>query len=162
MEMIVGNVAALSSDWRAWLVAALVTLKALYSAFSYFRCPISAGVSEITPEMTASAKTYQIKPPVSYLLVMLIGIGLAVGGLYMLHDAQYGPLALGAMTIGTFIFITEPSRIFVNSAKQGVFAAVDDPEASHLARGRLRGAHMERAIYEIAIAASVLGVLCLL
>lgn len=161
MEMIFDNVAALSLDWRAWVVAALVSLKALASIVLYALCPVTNGRAEITAEMTAEAKAFRIQPPLSYLILMLAGIALAVGGLYMMNDSQYGPLALGAMVIGVFLFITEPTRLFVNSAKQGVYAAAGDPEASVLARDRLRGAHLERALYEIAIAAAVLALMLL-
>lgn len=162
MEMISENVSALSHDWRAWLVAALVMVKALVSAVMVVKCPISAGVANVTEDMIAAGKAYRIEPPASFAVLMLMGMTLSIGGLFMLHDSHYGPLALGAIVIGTFVLFTEPTRIYVNAAKHGVYATAGQAgDANALARDRLRGAHRQRAMYEVFIAAAVLALLCL-
>ena len=87
-------------------------------------------------------------------------IPLAIGGLYMLQDSEYGGLALGAIVVGVFIFMTEPMRLQVIGAKTGVFAStLGDGDQTKLARDQLGYAYRERAIYEAVIALAVVGVL---
>lgn len=163
METLLDNVAALSTDPKAWVVAALVVLKALHSIWLFLRCPVMCGSIEMTEEMISAGKAYRIEPRPSYVAIMVAGVALAIGGLYMLNDTEYGPLALVALVIGMFMFMTEPSRLFVHVAKMGVFAtAAGDPETNALARDRLRSAHLERAMFETIIAAVVVAMLVLL
>ena len=160
METMLANVAALSADPKAWAIAALVVLKAAHSIFLSFRCPVMRGTLNVTEQMISEAKNYKFKPPASYLFMMLGGVALAIIGLYMLNDTQYGPLALIALVVGIFMFMTEPSRLFVNGTKTEVFATTGaEGDANELARDRLRGAHIERAIYEAIIAIAVVGTL---
>lgn len=160
METILANVATLSEDPKAWVIAGLVVLKALHSFFLRFRCPVMRGTIEVTETMVADAKAYKFRPPPSFLFIMLGGVALAVIGLYLLNDTQFGPLALIALVVGVFMFITEPTRLFVNASKMEVFATTaSQDDANALARDRLRSAHMERALYEAIIAAAVVGML---
>lgn len=160
MNMLLDNVAALSTDPKAWAVAALVVLKALISVFMCFRCPVVRGTHDITDAMIEEGRAYRIEPKASYLAVMLGGMALTVIGLYMLSDTSFGPLALGAVVIGMFMFMTEPSRFFVHVARMGVFATTGgEEEPNALARDRLRSAHWERAMFEAIIAAIVVAIL---
>lgn len=160
MEMILSNVEALSHDPKAWAVAALVVAKALWSTFMALRCPIMRGSFDVTAELIDQGRNYRIAPPPSFMLIMLGGMALATGGLFMLSDTIYGPLALAAIVVGVFMFMTEPARLFVNGAKMGVFATTGaEGDANFLARDRLREAYRQRAIYEIVIAAVVVAML---
>jgi len=160
METLLDGVSALSGDWRAWLVAALVSIKALHSIYLYLRCPVARGVALVTPEMVEAGKTFQFRPPISFFFIMLFGMALATGGLFTLTSASYGHLALGAIVVGVFVFTTEPTRLFVNNAKMAVYGANDAPaDENLLARDGLRAAHRERALYEVIIAALVVAVL---
>lgn len=160
MEMIFSGVAALSHDWRAWIVAALVALKAMHSVYYYLRCSIVHGRVTPTEDEIAAARAYRFAPPRAFLAIMLGGMALAIGGLYSLDDKTYGPLALGALLIGIFMFSTEPNRLSVRSATMEVFATTDQPgEASVLARARLLSAHRTRALTELGIAAVLLALM---
>lgn len=160
MEMIVRGLAELSRDPRAWAVAALVSLKAAHSIYLYLRCPVMRGVAEPTAEVIAAARAYRFRPTPRYLAMMLGGMALAIGGLYMINSAAYGALALGCLVLGVFIFMTEPHRLFVREAIMAVFATEsEEGEASALARDRLRGAHRARAATEALIVAGVLAML---
>lgn len=162
MEMFMSGVATLSHDWRAWLVAALVALKAAYSLFTYFRCPVLCDRVAPNEAEVAAARAYRFTPPRSYLITMLLGMSLAIGGLYALSNETYGPLGLGALVVGIFMFMTEPNRLSVHSAIMGVFAATGEPgDAVAIARDNLRSAHRTRALIELAIAAAVIALLCL-
>jgi len=163
MEMIVHSVSTLSSDWRAWIVAALVTLKAMHSIYISMRCPVMRGTAIVTDDMIEAGRNSRLQPPITFLLIMLIGIGLAIGGLYMLNNATYGPRALGIMVIGIFMFTTEPMRLFVNATKMEVFGSIGKGEEEEfLTRDQLRSAHRGRALVETVIAIAVLAMLFLL
>lgn len=160
METVFQGVAQLSGDWRAWLVAGLVALKALHAVWCSFRCPVANGILSPTEAQIAAARARNHAPPPEYLAIMLGGMGLAIGGLYFLHSEIYGPLALGALVIGIFMFSTEPNRLSVRSAMMQVFAADgESQDRLALARERLKIAHRNRALIEAGIAAVVLALL---
>ncbi|MEX2521000.1 MAG: hypothetical protein WD969_16900 [Paracoccaceae bacterium] len=163
MEMILTGLSELSTDWRAWAVAALVALKATSSIYLYLHCPVLCGRVHPSEAEIAAARDYRFRPPLSYLLIMLAGITLAVVGLYLLGDATYGPLALGMLVVGVFMFSTEPNRLAVQGAVMEVIATTETGgDTNLLARDRLRGAHLSRALIETSIVATVLVMLCLL
>lgn len=160
METVFQGVAQLSGDWRAWLVAGLVALKALYAVWCSFRCPVANGLAAPSDAQIEIARANHYAPPPTYLAIMLGGMGLAIGGLYFLHSETYGPLALGALVIGIFMFSTEPNRLSVRNAMMQVFAATGSSEDRlALARERLKIAHRNRALIEAGIAAVVLALL---
>ncbi|MEL7464636.1 MAG: hypothetical protein AAFN79_11250 [Pseudomonadota bacterium] len=160
METLLANLSALSDDAKAWALAGLVTLKALHSIYLSLRCPVMRGVADVTEEMIAEAKAYKFAPPPSYLMIMIGGVAIAIAGLYMLNDTQYGPLALIALVVGVYMFITEPTRLFVNVGKMEVYSSTGEAgDRNELARDRLGAAHLERAAYETAIAVAVVAVL---
>lgn len=163
MEALLENLAALGHNPLAWAVAALAAVKTLASAFDLFRCPILRGLAEVTPEMAREAAGRRFAPPPGYLALMLSGIALAIGGLYMLADTRFGAVALGAMVIGTFLFMTEPTRLAVVNARSAVFAASPSGgEALSLAREALRHAYRNRLAYEATITLTVIATLALI
>lgn len=160
MEMLIGSLSALGQDWRAWVVAGLVTLKALMSFYHLMRCPVQNGTYEVPRELAVKSAEFTFNPPLSYLGMMLLGISMAIGGLYLLNHPHWGPVALGVVVIGVFIFMTEPSRLRVNNSRISVFAAtLAGEEAASLARDDLRDAHKQRAMFEFTIAAALIAAL---
>lgn len=159
MEMIVEAMSELSADPRAWAVAALVALKAAHSLYLYLRCPLVRGAVP-SPELVEAAQAYRFRPTPRFLITMLLGVSLAIGGLYMLHSPHWGALALGCLVLGVFLFMTEPSRLLVAGAMMAVFATADQAdEASALARDQLSAAHRARAATELTIVAAMLALL---
>lgn len=160
MEMILSNVAALSHDWRAWLVTALVALKAMHSIYHYIRCPVLCRRAVPSQREIEAARAYRLKPPRSFLIIMLTGMALAIGGLYAINNEIYGPLGLGALVVGIFMFTTEPNRLSVKSAVMEVYASTGrSGESVAIARDNLRSAHRMRAGIEAALAAAVIAFL---
>lgn len=160
MEMLIGSLSALGDDWRAWIVAGLVSVKAVISVYFLMRCPVQRGTFDVPRDLAVKAAEFKFNPPLSYLGLMLLGIALAVGGLYLLNDPGWGPLALGIIVIGVFIFMTEPSRLRVNNSRIAVFAAsLSGEEATDLARDELRDARKQRAMFELAIAVGLITAL---
>lgn len=163
MELLLTGLSALSTDWRAWAVAALVAMKAANSIYLYLHCPVLCGRAQHTEAEIEAARSYRFRPPLSYLFIMLAGIVLAVAGLYLLGDSKYGPLALGMLVIGVFMFSTEPNRLAVQTAVNEVVATTGSAgDANILARDRLRSAHLARALIETTVVATVLIMLFLL
>ncbi len=163
METVFAGVAGLKHDWRAWVVVALVCLKALQSLYLYFRCPVLCGRRQPSTEEIETARAYRFQAPASFLMLMLLGMALATGGLYLLGSAEHGPLGLGLLVLGVFIFSSEPNRLSVRGAMLEVTATTGaSGDANYLARDNLRAAHAQRAAIEVAIAAASLAVLLFL
>ncbi|MGB0507870.1 MAG: hypothetical protein ACPGGK_16915 [Pikeienuella sp.] len=160
METLFNSLSDLGSNPVAWAVVGLVALKALGSIWMVVKCPIQCGTRKIQQEEAKAKAEGQFNPPLSMLWLTLAGIGLAVAGLYMISEPDSGPLALGMLVVGVFIFMTEPSRLRVTASMRGVFAAtLEGAEAVSLAREELKAANMQRATIEFAIAAGLIGVL---
>jgi len=160
MEMLLNNLSGLDSNPFAWAVAALAGLRALFTIYTSRTCKIRSGEYQVSREEAVEAANTVFNPPRSFLYLVSFGIALAIGGLYMLQDSTYGSLALGAVVVGVFIFMTEPTRLQVIGAKTGVFAStLGEADQNKLARERLGHAYRERAMYETTIALAVVGVL---
>lgn len=160
MEVLIDNISDLGANPFAWLVAALAGIKATISIIMIFFCKVKSGEYQPTEAQAREAASAVFNPPISFLLLLVFGMALAIGGLYMLADATYGGLALGAMVIGVFMFMTEPARLQVIGAKTAVYASsLGSSEENELARGALGQAYSERATYETVIALAVFGIL---
>ena len=160
MEMLVANISTLGSNPLAWGIAALAAAKTLLSAVLIFRCPIHRGLIEVTEEMSSKARSATFHAPASFLFLVLIGMGLATGGLYMLADTQYGGLAIVAAVVGVFLFMTEPSRLTVINARNAVYASSSEGgEALALARDSMKGAYISRMFIELTITLAVFAAL---
>jgi hypothetical protein len=137
-------------------ILAAVALRAGWSLVIFFACPVMRGADRLDPEV---ARAYVGKAHVSaprFLISMLIGLALSIGGLYALRDPALGPLALGAIILGVFILIAEPSRLSVEENTQRVAAArLEGPDAQALAIDRLRASHIERIAMEVGVAALI-------
>ena len=95
-------------QFRALSARALAGAKAISSIVMIFFCKIRTGEYQPSEAEARDAANSVFAPPKSFLFLLVFGMALAIGGLYMLADARYGGLALGAMVIGVFIFMTEP------------------------------------------------------
>ena len=162
METLIDSLSTLGADWRAWVVAGFISVKAMISFYYLMRCPVQCGKFDISRELAVKSAAFKFNAPLSYLVMMLLGIGLAVGGLYLLDNPRLGPLALGIIVIGVFIFMTEPSRLRVNNSTIAVYAAsLGSEETASLARDDLRDAQKQRAMFELTIAVALMAALWL-
>lgn len=162
MEMLLDNLSGLGANPFAWTVAALAGMRALFTIYTSMTCKVKSGEYQVSREEAIEAMNTVFQPPRSSLILVMLGIVLAIGGLYTLQDATYGPIGLGAIVVGVFLFMTEPTRLQVIGAKTAVFAStLADGEQPKLARDQLGYAYRERAIYEATIALAVVLVLVL-
>ncbi|MFV0476047.1 MAG: hypothetical protein ACK5MQ_17865 [Pikeienuella sp.] len=161
MESIFQGMSQLGGDWRAWLVTLLVALKATHAVYCYLRCPLAHGDLTPTAEQIEAARARKYTPPARSIAIILAGMAIAVTGLHLLDDGGgYGPLGLGALVIGVFIFSTEPNRLSVMNATREVIAATGGSETRFaFTRNRLMSAQRTRATIEAGIAAVLLALM---
>lgn len=154
LEMVLASLQDLCDMPIAWAIFAAVALRALWSVVEFFSCPVIRGVSKLDPQVARDKLNAPVLHSPRFLVAMLTGIALSVGGLYALRLPDAGPLALAAIVFGVFILIVEPSRLTVDETTMRVSAAkLDSAEAYHFALDRLRAAHVERIVVEIGLVA---------
>ena len=165
MEM--GNVLAsfqhLCDNPLAWALVALGAMKMAHSVYLYRFCPeFSPRLLRVDPEEARALAEAAFRHSPRFLVVMLAGMGLAIGGLYLLQDAAWGGLALAAMVIGTFLLVTEPAHLAVFDNRLRVIAArVREVDAREAALDRLRASHFERIGLEAAFTSALAAILLL-
>jgi len=154
LDSVLGSLRDLCDMPIAWAIFAAVALRALWSLVVFFRCPVLCGVSKLDPAAARAKLNAPVLHSPRFLVAMLTGIALAVGGLYALRMPDAGPLALAAIVFGVFILIVEPSRMAVDEITMRTSAArLDGEDAYHFALDRLRAAHVERIVVETAMVA---------
>lgn len=163
METLLTNLSLLGHNPFAWAVAALVGLRAAFSVYMTLRCPVARGVYQPTREEAEAAANERFGATRGYLLLMVVGMALAIGGLYTIANDRYGAVALGALVVGVFLIMTEPSRLQVTAAVKSVYAStLRGAEHVALARESLQGAHVQRTMIEVVIALFVFAALALI
>ena len=90
MEMLLDNLSGLGSNPFAWAVAALAGLRALLTIYTSMTCKIRSGEYRVSRDQAIEAANTVFNPPRSFLFLVSFGIALAIGGLYMLQDSEYG------------------------------------------------------------------------
>lgn len=163
MQNVLTSLSDLCASPVAWGIVGVVALRAVWSAVAYFKCPLMTchGTLDVA-HARARVNARFIHSP-RFLVSMLLGLALAIGGLYALRMPDAGPLALAAIVFGAFILLVEPSRLTVEDNEMRVVAAsADGPEALALAQDRLRTAHYERIGMEFAMVAALAALVILL
>lgn len=143
----------------AWAILGMVAARALWSLVVFFRCPFLRDTDALDPvEARAQSESLYLNSP-RFLVTMLTGLALSIGGLYALRSPDVGPMALAAIVIGVFLLIVEPSRLAVEENTRRVAASRLEGEAAHgFAVERLRASHIERLATEIAMAIVLIAV----
>lgn len=154
LENIISSLHDLCAMPIAWALFAAVAMRAGWSLVSFFRCPIVRASAVHDPEGARAQLERKVLHSWRFLIAMVIGLTLSIGGLYALRTPDAGPLALAAIVFGVFILIVEPSRLSVEENTLRVSAAaLRGPEARRVAMDRLRAAHLERIGIEVALVA---------
>ena len=144
----------------AWTVVGLVGVKTLYSVMSFLRCPLLRNRLKLAPEMADALVQRRVLHSPRFLALMLLGIVLAVGGLYTVSDSVYGPVGLAAIVVGAFILIAEPSQLSIEENQLRVIAAGPAPgDTQDLAMDRLRWSHLERIGVEVGLTVALVAIL---
>jgi hypothetical protein len=154
MDTVLANFDRLCEMPVVWAILALMAARALLSVLFYFRCPVVRQTDSMDALRDRQALDSPYLHSPRFLTTMLLGIALAVGGLYAMQTPDVGPFAVAAIMLGVFLLIVEPSRLTVEENTRRVSAArLDGPDAYAFAHERLRSAHVERIGIEVGMAA---------
>jgi hypothetical protein len=159
MRSVFESFAALCDNPVAWVVIGLVAAKTAHSAFYYFVCPFARGKVGVDAKQAEAMVQRRVLHDPRFLALMVLGIALAVGGLYALPSHDYGALGLAAVVLGSFVLVVEPSQLSINENQLRVAAAsCAKGEAMELAVDRLRASHRERIVLETGLTAVLAAV----
>lgn len=137
----------------SWGVLALMAAWAMVSVVKYVRCPLVGGRATISPADAETALQRRVRHPLAYLLAMLVGMGLAIAGLFGLAETESkGTLAFFFLAIGLYVILTMPVRLEIKDAEMRVVAA-GSQEARSISTQGLRHTHRRLLQYEFGIVA---------
>ncbi|SET32033.1 hypothetical protein [Oceanicella actignis] len=159
MDGLMNILKAIGDEPLARWIALAFALRAVWSVVMWRRCPLLCGeAARLGPE-AAAARRGAFDHSWRFLLVMLTGIALAVGGLFRLaQNGADAPGALLLLILGVYLFTTEPARRQIQDAESAYLAATaEGPERREVAAAILRDSHVKLVAIEVGIAA-LLGV----
>jgi len=150
MELVLANFDRLCDSPAVWAILGLMTLRVAVSVIWFFRCPVVRQTERMDPMAARLAVDAPFVHSPRFLVTMIVGIALSVGGLYAMQIADIGPAAVAAIMIGVFLLIVEPSRLSVEeNTRRASASRLDGDDAYSLAHERLRSAHVERIALEV-------------
>lgn len=140
-----------------WIALALA-LRALWTVIAWQRCPLTHGRAHIDAATAADAARSGPGRMWRFIGLMLLGIALAVLGLFRLaEEGDAAPFALFVLTGGIYLFTTEPARRTLAEAQNRVIAATaQGPEAEALSVSMLRDTQVKLVAVEVGILALIL------
>ncbi|SDZ82240.1 hypothetical protein [Rubrimonas cliftonensis] len=152
MDSVLNSFARLCDSPLSIVIVAAMGLHAAVSILLFVNCPILRQ----RPLDNAAADRAAVHSPhahsTRFLVTMLLGIALSVGGLYALRSPGAGPVAIGAIMVGVYVLMSEPARRTVEENALRVSGArLDGEEAYAFAHERLRAAHVERIATELGV-----------
>ncbi|WP_118132659.1 hypothetical protein [Oceanicella sp. SM1341] len=135
----------------SWAIIVIALIWASCSLVKLLICPIAncrMPVGEIAPEEAERQVNQRVRHPLSFLVLMLLGIGLAVAGLFGLaSDLHRGTIAFFMLAVGLFLVLTLPMRQRIRDGELRVMAA-RDMEGRQLMSSNLRHEHRMLLCYE--------------
>ncbi|MFT6773955.1 MAG: hypothetical protein ACJA1L_001666 [Paracoccaceae bacterium] len=143
----------LGNHWAAkWLVLALA-IRTIWTVVAWRICPLMRGRANLDADSAAKAEASGARQRLRFAAVMLLGIAMAVVGLFKMAEVGEGaPLALLGMTLGIYLFTTEPVRRGLALAQNGVMmAATRSAEAQAMSVSILRDTHIKLVAVEFGI-----------
>lgn len=135
----------------AWIVLGLLGVWTAVSLYRLFRCPIVNANARVTQEEARRRIGAKIRHPLSFLVLMLIGMVMAIIGLFDLSKPDQDP-TLGFLMLVTGLFLTStlPVRERIKDAEYKVVtAAGDDAKSAQVLA--LRREHRQLLAYELGI-----------
>lgn len=159
MRSVIESFISLCDAPVAWAIVAVLTIKTVQTIVAYVKCPLLGGGSGLTPDEADALVQRRHRHSPRFLVLTLIGLALAVGGLYAL-STPYGSFALAAIVLGAFILIVEPTQLQIEENTLRV-AAARTAETEALARDRLRGAHRERIALETGLTLTIAAIVAI-
>lgn len=160
MNMLIDELNMLSDDPKSWLVVLLLAGFAVHAIVGVLMCPYAHGKRAFSDEEVAEARTHKFRPGLRFPVMMMLGVALALAGLFMIASGTRPTMALAMLVAGILLLQTEPGRLQLREQKFAVVAASGGPEAQLTsARARLRGSHRALALTQATIVVGVVGIL---
>ena len=160
MNMLIDELNMLSNDPKSWIVVLLLAGFAVHAIVGLLMCPYAHGKRSFSQEEVSEARLHKFRPGMRFPIMMLLGVALALAGLFMIASGTRPALALAMLVAGIVIMQTEPARLQLREQKFAVVAATDGPEDKLMsARDRLRGSHRTLAVTQATIVIGVVGIL---
>jgi len=158
----IGNIFdLLGTHWIAKALLAAIALKAVFSLVQWRRCAWTAtkDLAAEGAEAIEARRSALWNHSYRFLLVMFAGIGLAIWGLLKIaHHGAEAPLGLLVLTLGVYLFLTEPvQRQIADAEDRAALAALrTDAEGQALAVDMVRGNRLNLVLIDVT-GALVLG-----
>ncbi len=158
MNMLIEELQMLSADPRSWIVVGFMALIATISVLARYRCPKVRGVHEPSNEEIRQARETGFRSGWRFGLMMVVGVGLTLTGLFMIAGGVRPTLALGAMVLGILVIQTEPARLSIRENERVVIASHGGAAATiDGARDRLRSSHRALVAMNIVLLAGLVS-----
>ncbi|RMF36454.1 MAG: hypothetical protein D6754_11405 [Alphaproteobacteria bacterium] len=149
------------SDWSSWIVVGILALWAGMSFYKKTICPIAncrfgpdCPKFLPSPEEARGRLERADRRTMLFSLLMLLGVVLAVAGLFGLAQtgAERGTLSFFTLAVGLFLILTVPVRFQIRDNELRVLSATD-PELRKALAYDLRLTHWRLLEYEFGILA---------
>ena len=158
MTMLIDELQMLTGDWRSWIVVTLMAGIAILSVVHLFACPYVRGTKKLTDDEVETARSTPFRPGWRFGMMMVLGVALALAGLFMIANGIKPTIALALMVGGLVIVQTEPARLRIRDSKQKVVACRDAAgEVRRLAQDRLRSSHRQLAGTNVVLLGGLVG-----
>ncbi|QDL92939.1 hypothetical protein FDP22_14795 [Paroceanicella profunda] len=135
----------------SWAIIVIALLWGCASLYRMLVCPIAncrPVTLDLPPEEAERQINQRVRHPLSFLVLMLLGIGLSVSGLFGLaSDTHRGTIAFFMLVVGLFLILTLPMRQNIRDGELRVMAA-RDLQARQLMSSSLRHDHRQLLYYE--------------
>lgn len=153
MNAVIASFRDLCDNPVAWAILAAISGKAALSLAFFLNCPYCRTAVNVTPEQARAMLERRTIHNPRFLIGMSTALTLTIGGLYASQSPELATFALASILIGVFIMLVSPSQLWITDGTLRVAAArAQGSEALSFATDRLRWAHIERIMIEIAFA----------
>lgn len=158
MNMLIDELQMLAASPQTWIVVAMMAVVCVHSMIGLMRCPYTCGRIEPGPDEIDAARAHVFHAGSRFALAMLTGIGLILGGLFMIAGGIKPTIALALLVVGVLVVQTEPARLQIREGKSRVVACHGRGEqALEGARARLRSSHTELVALNFGLLIALVG-----
>lgn len=138
-------------DPMSWGVVAILAASTAISLIRYYRCPVARLKITQSPEEAEALLEKKVRHPLSFAVVMIIGITMAIVGLFGLANPESAhPLKFLMLVAGLFVVLTWPLRYSIRDSEARVIASRTQ-EQRLLMQDGLLAVHRQLLSYEFGI-----------
>ena len=158
MNMLIEELQGIAADPRSWVVVALMAVIAGISVMRLWMCPHISGTYQPSDDEVERARDQGFRVGWRFGLLMLVGAGVTLAGLFMIAGGIKPTIALGLVVVGIVVIQTEPFRLQIREQQRMVVAS-RDASAAVLdgARDRLRANQTSLALTNLVLLAGLIA-----